>query len=92
MSQTSTCDDSRRSGRANSDSRTNATAMAAVSANQTTSADCLGHPGEGHHELRERRQILVLVMTIIRPVQRLMGKEARRPRCVARRSRQAPRA
>ena len=41
VSQTSTFDDSRRSGRAKSDNRTNAEAMAAVSANQTTSATSL---------------------------------------------------
>ena len=42
VSQTSTWADSRRSGRAISDNRTNAKAMAAVSVNHVTSATCLG--------------------------------------------------
>ena len=78
MSQTSACADRRRSGRAASDRRTNAQVMATVSANHATSATCLGHPGEGHHELRERRQVFVLVVPILRPVQRLVRKEPHR--------------
>ncbi len=39
-------------------------------------ADWFGHPREGHHELRERRQILVLVVAVIRPVEGLVGEEA----------------
>ena len=42
MSQKSTRTDSRRSGRAAIDSRTNPQVMTTVSANQATSATCLG--------------------------------------------------
>ena len=54
--------------------------MTTVSANQTTSAACLGSPGERHHDRGERRQVFVLIVTVVRTVQGLVRKEApRRP-------------
>ena len=54
--------------------------MTIVSANQTTSAGLLGQQGKGHHDRGERRQVFVLIVTVVRTVQGLLRKEApRRP-------------
>ena len=42
--------------------------MATINANHVNSATSLDTQSEGHHERRKRRQILELVVTIIRPV------------------------
>ena len=52
--------------------------MATVSVNHVNCATSLDTQVKGTMTLRERRQVLVLVMTIIRPVQRLVRKEAER--------------
>ena len=43
--------------------------------------DCLSHllrrPDERHHECRERGQVLELVVTVVRSIQRLVGQKAR---------------
>ena len=52
--------------------------MTAVSVNQAASPTSLDTHVKGTMSKRERRQILVLVMAILGPIQRLMGDEAPR--------------
>ena len=80
MSQKSTRADTRRSGRAAIDRRTNPQVMTMVSANQATSAACLGAHVKGTMTAANSRQVFVLIVTVVGTVQGLLRKEAHRRR------------
>ena len=76
VSQTRAWTDIRRSGNARTESRTKVHVMYTVSANHSTSAASFGGHVKGIMKKRERRQVLVLIVPVLRAIQRLGGKHA----------------